>query len=50
MDEEDLDLNGISIPQYNENRVLHIYSMKKHFASLWDNGETHLFKFSMVNY
>ena len=40
IDEEDLDLNGISIPQDEENRALPIYSLKEHFASPWENGES----------
>ena len=39
IDEEDLDLNGISTPQDEEIRALPIYSMKEHFASPWENGE-----------
>jgi hypothetical protein len=39
MDEEELDLNGISIPQDEEIHTLPIYSMKEHFASPWENGE-----------
>jgi hypothetical protein len=37
MDEEDLDLNGISIPQDEEIQALPIYSMKEHFASPCEN-------------
>ena len=39
MDEEDLDLNEIFVPQDEENHVYPIYSMKEHFAPRWDNVE-----------
>lgn len=39
IDEEELDLNGISIPQDEEIHALPIYSMKENFASPWENGE-----------
>lgn len=39
MNEEDLDLNGTSIPQDDDVYALPIYSMKEHFCSPWDNEE-----------
>ena len=39
IEEEELDLNGISIPQDEQIRALPIYSIKEHFASPWENGE-----------
>ena len=33
-DEEDLDLNGIPIPQEKENWVFSVYSMKEYFLPL----------------
>lgn len=42
IDEEYLDLNGISTLQHEEIRALPIYSMKEHFASPWENGEAYI--------
>ena len=39
IEEEELDLNGISIPQDEQIRALPIYSIKEHFASPWENGK-----------
>ena len=39
IDEEELDLNGISIPQDEDIQALPIYSMIEHFASPWENEE-----------
>ncbi|BFZ21940.1 hypothetical protein BsWGS_24979 [Bradybaena similaris] len=39
IDEDELDLNGISIPQDEEIHALPIYSMEDHFASPWENGD-----------
>ena len=39
IDEEDVDLNGISTPQDEEIRALPIYSANEHFASPWENEE-----------
>ena len=39
MNEEELDLNGISISQDDDVHALPIYSTKEHFYSPWDNGE-----------
>jgi len=39
MDEEELDLNGMEIPQDEEIHAIPIYSMKEHFDSPWENGE-----------
>ena len=43
MDEENLDLNGVPIPQDEKNCVLPIYSMKDYFALSWDNGKAQIF-------
>ena len=39
IEEEELDLNGISISQDEQIRALPIYSIKEYFASPWENGE-----------
>ena len=39
MDEEDVDLTGISIPRDEQIHATPIYSIKDHFASPWENGE-----------
>ena len=37
IDEEELDLNGISISPDEETNTFPIYSMKEHFSSPWEN-------------
>ena len=39
IDEEELDLNGISIPGDDDNQTFPVYSMSEHFASPLENDE-----------
>jgi len=39
IDEEELNLNGISIPEDDDNQTFSVYSMNEHFDSPWENEE-----------
>ena len=39
IDEEELDLNGISIPEDDDNQTFPVYVISEHFASPWENEE-----------
>ena len=37
IDEEELDFNGISIPEDDDNQTFPVYSISEHIASPWEN-------------
>ena len=39
IDKEKLDLNGVSIPEDDDNQTFPVYSISEHFAWPWKNEE-----------